>query len=46
MKLSLSLDEFASLDEELFFDKHLTLQEKSVILKNGKSLSKPEPNCR
>ena len=45
-KCSLPLDELASLEEELFFDKHLNLHEKSVVLKANKDSSKPEPNCR
>ena len=44
-KCSLPLDELTRLEEELFFDKHLTLQEQSVILNAKKDSSKPEPYC-
>ena len=45
-KDSLPLDELASLEEELFFDKYLTIQEKSVLLKLEEGPIKPLPNCK
>ena len=39
-KYSLPLDELASLEDELFFDKYLTIQEKSVLLKDNNSPNK------
>ena len=44
-KISLPLDELASLEEELFFDPYLTFQEKSVLLKQNLGPNKPEPFC-
>ena len=45
-KDSLPLDELASLEEELFFDKYLTIQEKSVLLKLEEGPIKPLPICK
>ena len=45
-KDSLPLDELASLEDELFFDKYLTVQEKSVLLKLEEGPIKPLPNCK
>ena len=45
-KFSLPLDELASLEEELYFDPHLTFQEKSVLLKQNEGPNKPEPFCK
>ena len=45
-KFSLPLDELASLEEELYFDTHLTFQEKNVLLKQNEGSSKPEPICK
>jgi hypothetical protein len=42
-KHSLPLDELASLEEEIFFDKYLTFQEKSVLFKLDESPNKPQP---
>ena len=45
-KFSLPLDELASLEEELYFDPHLTFQEKSVLLKQNEGPNKSEPFCK
>ena len=45
-KTSLPLNELSYLEEDLFYDKHLTWQEKSVILKETVNNNLPEPLCK
>ena len=45
-KTSLPLEELSSLEEDLYYDKHLTWQEKSVLLKEKVNNNLPEPCCK
>lgn len=45
-KYSLPIDELESLEQELFYDKYLTFQEKSILLKEDEGPNKPQPYCR
>ena len=45
-KYSLPLDELENLEQELFFDKYLSLQEKSILLREDNDHNKLQPFCR